>query len=58
MRLIFTGKILKDDKSLSDYKIVDGCKMALIVRKITPSKIQEDEEEAPVQEEAAEPVAD
>lgn len=28
------GKILKDDKSLSDYKVVNGSKMALIVRKI------------------------
>ena len=37
LRLIFMGKILKDDKDLNEYKIVDGSKMALIVRKTSGS---------------------
>jgi len=36
------GKILKDEKSLADYKIVDGSKMALIVRKVAkPAETEE-----------------
>ena len=33
LRLIFMGKILKDGKTVDGYNIVDGSKMALIVRK-------------------------
>ena len=50
MRLIFMGKILKDEKSIQEYKIVDGSKMALIVRKVSrpaPEKTEASAEQQP-----------
>jgi hypothetical protein len=51
------GKILKDEMTLNDYKIVDGSKMALIVRKTPAGSIQKKPEAVATEQPAVEAAA-